>query len=92
MNQCQDMDELKTLLEHDPGDNDDDELDTSLTNWQLALYKGSKHLVSHPNFQQFLWRKMIGDGSVVTKIPLSSIAESIPDIGPLTNVRIKRLF
>jgi len=39
-----------------------------------------------------LWRKMIGDGSVVTQIPLSSVANKIPEIGPMNNVRIKRLF
>ena len=92
LNQCQDMDEVKTILEHNPKDNLDDELDESENNWQLALHKESKHLVSHPNFQQFLWRKMIGDGSVVTQIPLSSLADKIPEIGPMTNVRIKRLF
>ena len=42
LTQCEDMQEVKTILDYNPDDDDDDELDDSDTNWQVALYKGHK--------------------------------------------------
>ena len=49
---CSAMDEVETLLEHNPYDNDDDEDDDEKSNWQKALFEGRRKFVSHPSFQQ----------------------------------------
>ena len=90
LDKCENMCEVKTLLEHNPGDDDDDELDDSDNNWQMALHKGHKKLVSHPNFQQYLWRKMTGEESVHSNIPLSSLTDNIPSKGLITKFRVRR--
>ena len=90
LTQCRGLKEVKTILDHNPEDDDDDELDDAETNWQVALFNGYKNLVSHPNFQQYLWRKMTNEGSVNTKIPLKSITDKIPNLKPSTKTGIGR--
>ena len=77
LTQCKGMHEVTTILDHNPEDDDDDELDEADTNWQVALYRGYKDMVSHPNFQQYLWRKMTGDGSVNNHIPLEKFVDKM---------------
>ena len=60
LTQCSNMGEITTILKHDPEDDDDDEIDEDGQNWQKALWEGRKALVSHPFFQQFFWKQLIG--------------------------------
>ena len=90
LTQCEDMKEVKTILDYNPDDSDDDELDDSDTNWQVALYKGHTHLVSNRNFQQYIWRKMTGDGAMNTQIPFESLADKVPNVGPISKFGMKR--
>ena len=62
LTQCKGINEIRTLLDHNPEDDDDDELDDAETNWQIALNAGYKGIVSHPNFEQYLWKKIKGPG------------------------------
>ena len=48
---CTDEDEVETILEHNPEDNDDDELDSEEKNWQKALWESRKSFVCHPYYQ-----------------------------------------
>ena len=48
LTQCSTMDNVDTLLKHNPKDNDDDEDDPEEQNWQKALAEGRKAFVSHP--------------------------------------------
>eukprot|EP00092_Neocalanus_flemingeri_P012459 GFUD01013432.1.p1 GENE.GFUD01013432.1~~GFUD01013432.1.p1 ORF type:complete len:765 (-),score=167.64 GFUD01013432.1:60-2354(-) len=91
LTQCRSMHEVKTILDHNPDDDDDDELDDAYTNWQVALFTGHKDIVSHPNFQQYLWRKMAGDGSINTEIPFKFLKD-IPNLGSTTKSRMKRVL
>eukprot|EP00092_Neocalanus_flemingeri_P076011 GFUD01094242.1.p1 GENE.GFUD01094242.1~~GFUD01094242.1.p1 ORF type:complete len:767 (-),score=165.01 GFUD01094242.1:60-2360(-) len=91
LTQCRGMHEVKTILDHNPDDDDDDELDDAYTNWQEALFTGHKDIVSHPNFQQYLWRKMAGDGSINTEIPFKFLKD-IPNLGSTTKSRMKRVL
>eukprot|EP00092_Neocalanus_flemingeri_P022995 GFUD01024927.1.p1 GENE.GFUD01024927.1~~GFUD01024927.1.p1 ORF type:complete len:782 (-),score=177.44 GFUD01024927.1:193-2538(-) len=90
LTQCRSMHEVKTILDHNPEDDDDDELDDAYTNWQVALFEGHKDLVSHPNFQRYLWRKMTGDGSINKEIPFKFLADKIPNLSSTSKFRMKR--
>lgn len=57
---CSNIEEVKTILEHNPDDSDDDEDDDEQQNWQKALLEGREKFVGHPFFQQFFRRKMMG--------------------------------
>ena len=57
---CSNIEEVKTILEHNPDDSDDDEDDDEEQNWQKALLEGRQKFVGHPFFQQFFRRKMMG--------------------------------
>ena len=48
---CTDEDEAETILEHNPEDNDDDDLDPEEKNWQKALWESRKSFVCHPYYQ-----------------------------------------
>ena len=48
---CTDENEAGTILEHNPEDNDDDELDSEEKNWQKSLWEGRKSFVCHPYYQ-----------------------------------------
>ena len=87
LDQCKNMDQVKILLEHNPDDDDDDELDDSENNWQVALYTHNKRFVSHPNFQQHIWWKLLGDRSADI-ISSSSLSSDV--LGPVNKMRVKR--
>ena len=70
LTQCKGINEVSTILDHNAEDDDDDELDDAEANWQIALNSGYKGIVSHPNFQQYFWKKLTGDGRLNTHIPL----------------------
>ena len=84
LTQCKGMEEVRTILDYNKEDDDDDDLDDADTNWQMALFKGYKDLVSHPNFQQYLWRKMTGDAThhlpAIHRMPLDCLTQQIPHI------------
>ena len=54
LNICENMDEVSTLLEFSPDE------DTEET-WRVALWNNHKLLVSHPFFQNLLWKKISGN-------------------------------
>ena len=60
LTQCSNMDEVKTLLMHNPEDDDDNEDDVEEKNWEKALLEGRKDFVAHPFFQQYFWKMMAG--------------------------------
>eukprot|EP00092_Neocalanus_flemingeri_P034837 GFUD01037911.1.p1 GENE.GFUD01037911.1~~GFUD01037911.1.p1 ORF type:complete len:776 (+),score=151.98 GFUD01037911.1:147-2474(+) len=91
LTQCRGMHEVKTILDHNKDDDDDDELDDAYTNWQEALFKGHKDIVSHPNFQQYLWRKMTGDGSINTEIPFKFLTDKPNEVGVSEKKKKKNL-
>ena len=55
------MRDVETLLEHSSVQNDDEMRSYSEKNWNLALHNDQKSLVSHPFYQQHLWRKLNGN-------------------------------
>ena len=69
LTQCKGIDEVRTLLDYNADDDDDDELDDAEANWHIALNCRYKGIVSHPNFQQYFWNKLSGDGKLETHIP-----------------------
>ena len=93
LDQCENMDDVCTILEHNPDDeNDDDEIVTSLSNWRTALYKRNKPVVSHPNFQQFIWKRWKGEASDLNQIPLSSLVETRPVKGVFNKHRVHKFL
>ena len=55
------MKDVETLLEHSTRQNDDEMRSYSEKNWNLALWNNQKSFVSHPFYQQHLWRKLKGN-------------------------------
>ena len=60
LTQCSSMENVETLLKHNPEDDDDDEDDPEEQNWQKALAEGRKEFVSHPFYQQFFRKQLFG--------------------------------
>ena len=60
LSQCSNMEEVKTILMHNPEDDDDDDDDLEEKNWEKALLEGRKDFVAHPFFQQYFWTMMAG--------------------------------
>jgi len=58
LDQCEDMDEVKLILNYS---NSDEMEECENTNWNIALWEGHKEFVSHHYYQQFIWEKMTGD-------------------------------
>ena len=58
LNNCENMTEVRTLLLHSPNCDDvhrhDDET------WNIAMWNSHKKFVSHPFYQDFLWKKLCG--------------------------------
>ena len=54
------MNDVEILLEHSPQRNDNEMRSYSEKNWNIALWNGRKSFVSHPFYQQHLWRKLCG--------------------------------
>jgi len=94
LNLCGSMQEVDTLLEHNPLDDDDDELDEHENNWQKALHRGYKTFVSHPNFQQYIWSEMTGAGALYEYhgVPFASLVDKMPSTGLFCKVRVRRIF
>ena len=63
LSQCSNMEEVKTILMHNPEDDDDDDDDLEEKNWEKALLEGRKDFVAHPFFQQYFWTMMAGHTS-----------------------------
>ena len=62
LNQCSDMDEVKTILSHKPyGKDQGKSLEANA--FTTSLMEGRKEFVSHPFYQQYLWKLMIGDST-----------------------------
>ena len=57
LTQCSDMVEVKTILKHKPRGDDGQDMDD---NFMKALWEGRKDFVSHPFYQQYLWKQMTG--------------------------------
>ena len=60
LTQCSTMDNVDTLLKHNPEDADDDEDDSEDQNWQKALQEGRKEFVNHPIYQRFFRKQLFG--------------------------------
>ena len=58
LTQCSNMDEVRSILEHNPDDWDDDDDDSEKQNWQVAVWEGRKEFVAHPFFQQYIKKRM----------------------------------
>ena len=58
LDQCENMDEVKTVLGYSSMNDVGPENDA---NWRLAVSSGQKEFVSHHYFQSFLWDKMTED-------------------------------
>ena len=58
LTQCSNMDEVRSILEHNPEDWDDDDDDSEEQNWQVAVWEGRKEFVAHPFFQQYIKKRM----------------------------------
>ena len=54
------MENVETLLKHNPKDDDDDVDAAEEQNWQKALAEGRKEFVSHPFYQQFFRKQLDG--------------------------------
>ena len=64
LTQCSNMDEVKIILEHKFKTDDSEEEEKSLeSNFQKSLLDGRKEFVSHPFYQQYLWKQMTGDST-----------------------------
>ena len=64
LTQCSNMDEVKVILEHKFKTDDSEEEGKSLeSNFQKSLLDGRKEFVSHPFYQQYLWKQMTGDST-----------------------------
>ena len=87
LTQCKGINEVSTILDHNAEDDDDDELDDAEANWQIALNSGYKGIVSHPNFQQYFWKKLTGDGRINTHIPFEGKIDQLK-----TTTRIKMMM
>ena len=59
LTQCSDMVEVKKILKHKPRGNEGQDMDD---NFMKALWEGRKDFVSHPFYQQYLWKQMTGSG------------------------------
>ena len=55
------MKDVETVLEHSTRQNDEEMRSYSEKNWNLALWNGQQTFVSHPFYQQHLWRKLNGN-------------------------------
>ena len=60
LSNCESMKDVETLLEHSTRQEDDEMRSYSEKNWNLALWNDQKIFVSHPFYQQHLWRKLNG--------------------------------
>ena len=61
LSNCESMKDVETLLEHSSRKNDNEMRSYSEKNWNLALHNDQKNFVSHPFYQQHLWRKLNGN-------------------------------
>merc|ERR1719180_772900 len=58
LTQCSNMEEVRSILEHNPDDWDDDDDDSEEQNCQVAVWEGRKEFVAHPFFQQYIKKRM----------------------------------
>lgn len=63
LTQCSDMDEISTILSHKPDATDEDDKPLQQNAFITSLMEGREEFVSHPFFQQYLLKKMIGDST-----------------------------
>ena len=73
LTQCSNMEEVRSILEHNPDDWDDDDDDSEEQNWQVAVWEGRKEFVAHPFFQQYIKKRM----DVSSKIFGKNMSEKI---------------
>jgi len=59
LNNCENMTEVKTLLHHSPSSEDGHRHDNET--WNIAMWNSHKKFVSHPFYQDFLWKKLCGN-------------------------------
>ena len=55
------MKDVEVLLEYSTRQKDEEMRSYSEKNWNLALWNGQKDFVSHPFYQEHLWRKLNGN-------------------------------
>ena len=64
LTQCSDMEEIRTILDHKPDVTNNGTDESPQTNaFITSLMGGREEFVSHPFYQQYLWKKMVGDST-----------------------------
>ena len=67
LTQCSNEDEVRSILEHNPEDWDDNDDDSEEQNWQVAVWEGRKEFVAHPYFQQYVKKRMDVSSKILGK-------------------------
>ena len=65
---CQNMDEVETILEHRPEKKDKTAAEKQ-PNFKKALWEGRADFVSHPYFQEYFHKRMMGKMGVGSRLP-----------------------